>query len=86
MILRCSRMRVAINPNSRSPCADWFRFMKFISMVDQGNCSLNCVCRCSSGLSSERRPAIHMRPGEKVCIQVISPMQFRERLASRHNS
>lgn len=26
-----------------------------------------------------------MREGEKVCIQVITPMQFRELLASRHS-
>src|SRR5271163_4990934 len=59
--------------------------MKSMSMVDQGNCSLNCVCRCSNGLSRDCRPAIHMRAGEKVCIQVMRPTQFFELFASRHN-
>ena len=31
-----------------------------MSIVGHGRSSLNCVCRCSSGLSSACRPAIHM--------------------------
>ena len=43
--LRFKRMRLPMKPNSRSPCADWFRFMKSMSMVDQGISWLNWVCR-----------------------------------------
>src|SRR5580704_5151289 len=58
--------------------------MKSMSMVDQGSASLNCVCKCSKGLLKERSPAIHMRAGEKVCIQQIRPTQLAELLASWH--
>ena len=40
-----SRMRVWMNPASRSPCAAWFRFMKSMSMRSHGRSRLNCVCR-----------------------------------------
>ena len=30
------RSRLPMKPNSRSPWADWFRFMKSMSIVDQG--------------------------------------------------
>src|SRR6516162_923138 len=82
--LRGRRIRETMNPNSRSPWADWFRFMKSMSMVVHGSSSLNCVCRWRWGFASDRRPAIHIRAGENVCIQVISPMQVRELLASQH--
>src|SRR5215472_332209 len=82
--LRGSRIRETMNPNSRSPWADWFRFMKSMSMVVHGSSSLNCVCRWRWGFASDRRPAIHIRAGENVCIQAISPMQLRELLASQH--
>ena len=41
--LRFMRILLPMNPNSRSPWADWFVFMKFMSMVDQGMSRLNCV-------------------------------------------
>src|SRR5215469_14461795 len=82
--LRGRRIRETMNPNSRSPWADWFRFMKSMSMVVHGSSSLNCVCRWRWGFASDRRPAIHIRAGENVCIQLISPMQLRELLASQH--
>jgi len=84
--LRASRIRLQMNPNSRQPCADWFRFMKSMSIVDQGMSRLNCVCRCANGLFSVRNPAIHILAGENVCIQAISPMQFGARFASRQTS
>ena len=34
--LRLSRIRLPINPNSLSPCADWFRFMKSMSISTMG--------------------------------------------------
>jgi hypothetical protein len=37
------RIRVPMNPNSRPPWADWFRFMKSMSIDDQGMSRLNCV-------------------------------------------
>ena len=64
-----------MNPNSRSPWADWFRFMKSMSISDQGSSRLNCVCRCSSGFCSAPRPPIHIFAGENVCIQAITPTQ-----------
>src|SRR6516162_6711674 len=82
--LRGRRIRETMNPNSRSPWADWFRFMKSMSMVVHGSSSLNCVCRLRGGFASDRRPAIHIRASENVCIQVISPMQVRELLAPQH--
>src|SRR5215470_5186819 len=60
--------------------------MKSMSMVDHGSSWLNCVCRCKRGLFNDRRPAIHIRAGEKVCIHVIRPIQFFVLFASRHKS
>ena len=74
-----------MNPNSRPPWADWFRFMKSMSIVDQGRSRLNCVCRWTSGLFKASRPAIHILAGENVCIQQTSPMQSAAAFASRHN-
>ena len=65
-----------MNPNSRSPCADWFRFMKSMSMELHGRSRLNCVCRWANGFCSDVSPRIHIFAGEKVCIQAMSPMQF----------
>ncbi len=73
-----------MNPNSRSPCADWFRFMKSMSISPQGRSRLNWVCRWASGLSSRVSPAIHIFDGENVCIQVITPAHAGDALASRH--
>src|SRR5689334_8259160 len=75
-----------MKPNSRSPWADWLRFIKFISISDQGISRLNWVCKCKNGFLSRLNPAIHIFAGEKVCIQVIRPMQFRAEFASRHKS
>jgi hypothetical protein len=36
-----------------------------VSMMDQGNSSLNCVCRCIKGLLKLLSPAIHTRAGEE---------------------
>ena len=72
-----------MNPNSRSPWAAWFRFMKSMSMSAQGISRLYCVWRCRNGLSSASRPAIHILAGLNVCIQVISPTQAGSALAAR---
>ncbi len=44
-IFRSSRSRARMNPYSRSPWADWFRFMNPMSISDQGSSRLNWVCR-----------------------------------------
>ena len=72
-----------MNPNSRSPWADWFRFMKSMSISDQGRSRLNCVCRCRSGFCSEPRPPIHIFAGENVCIHATTPTQLSAAFASR---
>ena len=71
-----------MNPNSRSPWAAWCRFMKSMSISAQGRSRLNCVCRCRSGLRSASRPPIHIRAGENVCIQAMTPTQASAALAS----
>jgi hypothetical protein len=78
------RSRARMNPYSRSPWADWFRFMKSMSICDQGSSALYCVCRWASGLVSWVSPRIHIFEGENVCIQVITPTQSGAALASRH--
>src|SRR5258706_2567318 len=60
--------------------------MKSISISDQGISRPYCVCKCRNGFLSRLKPAIHIFAGEKVCIQVISPIHVLEELASRHNS
>ena len=72
-----------MNANSRSPCAAWFRFMKSMSMSDQGRSRLNCVCRWTNGLRRSVRPPIHILAGENVCIQAMTPMQDGDASASR---
>jgi hypothetical protein len=59
------------------------RFMKSMSISDQGRSRLNCVCRWSSGFWSALNPEIHIFAGEKVCIHAMTPMQFGEAFASR---
>jgi hypothetical protein len=71
-----------MNPNSRSPWAAWFRFMKSMSMVPHGRSRLNWVWRCAKGLRSAVRPAIHIFAGEKVCIHRISPTHGGDAFAS----
>ena len=71
-----------MNPNSRSPWAAWWRFMKSMSISAHGRSRLNCVCRWSSGTWSARRPAIHIRAGENVCIQAMTPTHASAALAS----
>ena len=66
-------IRVQMKPNSRSPWAAWLRFMKSMSIVDQGRSRLNCVCRWTNGFCRAVSPAIHILAGEKVCIQQIRP-------------
>ena len=71
-----------MNPNSRSPWAAWFRFMKSMSIVPHGMSRLNCVWRCANGFCSAVSPAIHIFAGEKVCIHRIRPTQAGDVLAS----
>ena len=62
-----SRIRLPMKPNSRSPWADWFRFMKSMSIVDQGMSRLNCVCRCSERLLQHPQPGDpHLGRRERV--------------------
>jgi hypothetical protein len=72
-----------MNPNSRSPWADWFRFMKSMSISAHGRSRLNCVCRCRSGFSSDLKPPIHIFAGENVCIHATTPTQLPAAFASR---
>ena len=81
-VFRRRRIRVSMNPNSRSPCADWFRFMKSMSISAHGRSRLNCVWRWSSGFCSALSPAIHIFAGEKVCIHAITPMHVSAAFAS----
>ena len=71
-----------MNPNSRSPCAAWLRFMKSMSMVPHGISTWAWVCRCRSGLRSASRPWIHILAGENVCIQPTRPTHASSALAS----
>ena len=82
---RGRRSRVFTKPNSRPPWADWFRFMKSMSIVDHGISASNCVCRWHSGFCSEARPDSHIFAGEKVCIHATRPTQFSSASASRHS-
>ena len=75
-----------MKPNSRSPCADWFRFMKSMSISAQGRSRLNCVWRWRSGFCSDASPAIHIFAGENVCIQATTPTQASAAFASRQTS
>jgi len=76
-------MRVWMNPASRSPWADWLRFMKSMSIESHGSSALNCVCRCANGFCRTLRPRIHIFDGEKVCIHRIRPAQLASEFASR---
>ncbi len=82
MILRSRRRRAPMKPNSRSPCAAWFRFMKSMSISPQGRSRLNCVCRCASGLRKFFSPLIHIFAGENVCIHATRPTQLGATFAS----
>ena len=75
-----------MNPASRSPWADWFRFMKSMSIVSHGKSRLNCVWRWAIGLRRDIKPAIHIFDGENVCIHRITPAQLPALLASRQTS
>ncbi len=85
-ILRFIRSRAPMNPYSRSPWADWFRFMKSMSISPHGSSRLNCVCRWASGFWRRVSPPIHILAGEKVCIQVMTPAQSGAALAATHAS
>ena len=82
MTLRFLWRRVKICPNSRSPWAAWFSFMKSISMVSYGISRLNCVWRGSNGFLSSFNPRIHDFAGENVWHHVITPAQFSSVFAS----
>jgi hypothetical protein len=81
-VLRATPILVWMNPNSRSPCAAWLRFMKSMSMDAQGRAAFSWVCRCSRGLRSASSPLIHILAGENVCIQAMTPTQAGSRFAS----
>src|SRR3954447_10501288 len=81
-VLRAIPSRVWMYPNSRSPWAAWFRFMKSMSISDHGRRSFAWVCRCSNGLRSTSIPLIHIFAGLKVCIHATTPMQLSSALAS----
>ena len=81
-VLRDVPNRVAMYPNSRSPWAAWFRFMKSKSMLSQGNSKFAWVCKCSNGFASAVSPAIHIFAGLKVCIHTIIPTTAGSALAS----
>ncbi len=66
--------RVWMYPNSRSPCAAWFRFMKSKSMSAQGSSTLACVCRCASGFCSASSPGDPHLRGLNVCIHATRPI------------
>ena len=85
-LARLAQVRVQMKPNSRSPWAAWLRFMKSMSIVDQGRSRLNCVCRWTNGFCRAVSPAIHILAGEKVCIQSTRPAQLAAELASRQTS
>ena len=53
-----------------------------MSMRSHGASRLNCVCRCRIGFCSARRPPIHIRDGENVCIHRITPAQPASPLAA----
>src|SRR6185503_21362088 len=57
-----------------------------MSISAQGISRLYCVCKCRNGFLSRLNPAIHILAGEKVCIQVIRPIQYFVEFASKHNS
>ena len=81
-ILRSMPMRLTIWPYSRSPCADWFSFMKSISIVSYGISSLNCVWKCISGFLYSCSPRIQDFAGENVCIHVMTPAHSSSAFAS----
>ena len=85
-VLRLRRRRVWMNANSRSPCADWFRFMKSMSIDDHGRSRLNCVWRWTSGVRRSVSPAIHILAGENVCIHAMTPTQAGLPSASRSSA
>ena len=76
------RIRVWMKPNSRSPWAAWLRFMKSMSMLDQGRSRSAWVCRCSSGLRSASSAPIHIFAGENVCIHAMTPTTRSSEVAS----
>ena len=53
-----------------------------MSMSAQGRSRLNCVWRWRSGFPSAWSPPIHIRAGEKVCIQAMRPMHRSVAFAS----
>ena len=83
---RSRRILAPMKQNSRSPCADWLRFMKSMSMSAHGISRLYWVWRCTKGFSRLASPAIHIFAGEKVCIHVMSPTQPGAAFASLHSS
>ncbi len=72
-----------MKPCSLSPCADWLRFMKSMSMDSQGISRLYCVAKCNKGFCNADKPAIHIFDGENVCIHVIIPAHDSFAFASK---
>src|SRR5580700_3466350 len=56
--------------------------MKSMLISVHGRSLLNCVWRCANGFLSAERPPIHIREGEKVCIQRTRPAHSGLRFAS----
>src|SRR4029078_2510514 len=71
-----------MKPASRSPWADWVKFMKSMSIVSHGRPRPNCVCKCKMGLVSERQHKTDILEGENVCIHKITPTQLAVLLAA----
>ena len=85
-VFRRRDMRVSRKPCSRSPWADWLRFMKSMSISVHGSSRLNWVWRWRSGFWRAVSPAIHIRAGENVCIQTTSPTHASAVFASRQSA
>ena len=56
--VRSSRIRAAMNPNSRSPCAAWLRFMKSMSMPSHG------IALVVLGVQMQERSLQSVQPGD----------------------
>ena len=94
-LARAAAAALPMNPNSRSPWADWFRFMKSMSIVDHGSSRLNCVWRWSERLLQRvqagdphlgRREGVH--PGDDADARSATrspPADSLDRVRSRQH-
>ena len=74
------RSRVQMKPNSRSPWAAWLRFMKSMSMVDQGKSRLYCVCRWTNGFCRPSARRSTSWPARRCASSRIKPAQSARRV------